>query len=171
MSAFRETWLGASGTTPRSKTLRGTSTWLKNMFRPYGYRKHRVCFHADDKGKTWVSFTNICTEWGPFAQHDVLLPATVAKCFFFHSKYTVLCLSVCSLWVRQNEPGQHNGASFMSVQNWPAHVEARVAITPVRIDLTFRRRFFKYLKIPLSLLVRFALDLNISIPVTIRYLG
>lgn len=83
-------------------------------------------------------------------------PCDGRKMFFFHSKYTVLCLSVCSLWVRQNEPGQHNGASFMSVQNWPAHVEARVAITPVRIDLTFRRRFFKYLKIPLSLLVRFA---------------
>lgn len=172
MSAFRETWLGASGTTPRSKTLRGTSTWLKNMFRPYDYRKHGVCFHGDDKGKTWVAFTNICTECGPFAEHDVLLPATVAKCFFFtRNTLFCVCLCVCSLWVRQNEPGQHNGARFVSVQNWPADVEARVAIIPVRIDLSFRKRFFKYFKIPLSLLVRFALDLNISIPVTICYLG
>lgn len=94
MSAFWETWLGASGATPRSKTLRGTSTWLKNMFRPYDNRKHGFCFRRDDKGKTWVAYTNICTEWGPFAQH-VLLPSTVSKSFFLCWILLGLSVGVC----------------------------------------------------------------------------
>lgn len=135
MSAFWETWLGASGATPRSKTLRGTSTWLKNMFCPYGNRKHGFCFRGDDKGKTWVAYTNICTEWGPFAQH-VLLPSTVAKSFLYWILFG-LSVGVC-IFVGNNKRARS--------AYWPIYSECPKLQVPCASASKVLRNFVVHLR-------------------------
>lgn len=144
MSAFGETWLGASGTTPRSKTLRGTSTWLKNMFRPYDYRKHRVFVSAGmiKERREWPSPTFVLNR--DRLCNTMFCSLRRSQNVFLLRIHSSVSVCVCFLWVRQNEPGQHTDASFVSVQNCPAYVEARVPVTSARIYFTFRRRVFKY---------------------------
>lgn len=116
------------------------------MFCPHDNRKHGFCFRRDDKGKTFVAYTNICTEYWDRLRNMSCCLRRSQKVVFFFTLNTSWFVCVCVYLCRSDQMSQVSILRNLSRVAKTANPLHRNWFDPGRISLKCPRR--RTLKVP-----------------------